>query len=120
MITFAFIVAFELFAFVVICIMVNENGDNSILTSISLLVEGTMYGDYRTGGVFVLQVIFTIVQILMIILLCVYLVKDTKQDFTSDVALDLLEIDRLFNLNDNNWQSLVRPISLFAPIVAIF
>lgn len=61
MITFSFIVAFELFAFVVICIMINDNRDNSVRNSITILVEGTMYGDYKTGGVFALQIIFTIV-----------------------------------------------------------
>jgi len=53
----------------------------------------------------------------MIIMLVVYLIKSTKRDFTSDQILDLLENDKLFWNDDQEWLCLVRPISIFAPTI---
>lgn len=64
----------------------------------------------------------------MFITLVVYLLHDTKQNFTADVVKDLLEMDRLYCNSDSRhpiewsttelgWLSLVRPIQIFAPLV---
>ena len=77
-VNFALIIAFELLAFVVICMMVNKYRDNSVETCITLLFEGTIYGEYSIGGVFIVQIFFTVFNLLAVVLLTVYLIKDVK------------------------------------------
>jgi hypothetical protein len=60
-ISFGFLVAFELFTFAVIGMMLNEKDEfNNLQSNFDYLFEGTMFGEYRSGALFPLQVIFTI------------------------------------------------------------
>lgn len=45
-VTFAFIVLFELFVFVVVCMLLNTDKENSVELNFAILMEGTVYGNY--------------------------------------------------------------------------
>lgn len=63
------LVAVELFAFVVVCMLVNFQAENSVAHSINLLLSGVIYGQYSSGGVFIVQVLFAVFNILSIVYL---------------------------------------------------
>ena len=84
-ILFSVIIVFELYTFVVICIMLNQDRENSIENCLTYLFNATLYGEYHQGALFPLQLVFTIVQLFLALMLAVYLIKDTQQDYKADV-----------------------------------
>ena len=77
---FAVLVMFEIFCFAIVAIMFNaEQADNTIGVNLSELFRAFFYGEYASNNValYSLQIVFTIVQILMFLMLIVYLLSGT-------------------------------------------
>jgi hypothetical protein len=122
---FALVWAFEIYCFAIVALMLNAaQEDNTVWLNLGNLLTALLYGEFTTRlpEMFVLQVVFSIGQILMFLVLIVYMLTGSQKDFTPEVVKDLLEMDRIYGLHEmkvseQDWLSLVRPIQIFSPLI---
>jgi hypothetical protein len=68
--------------------LVNFQAENSVAHSINLLLSGVIYGQYSSGGVFIVQVVFAVFNILSIVyLISLLAVELSKVDLNEDSEL---------------------------------
>lgn len=68
--------------------LVNFQAENSVAHSINLLLSGIIYGQYSSGGVFIVQVVFAVFNILSIVyLISLLAVELSKIDLDEDSEL---------------------------------